>query len=225
MQLLNLIDLMTIYPDLFDTFTVPEGCNRDDIVNAILFRSGRSYPLYQDPVVFQNMLNILMHQIAPTAARLQETTQYDYDPIENYNRYEEGVRHNVNINTSQATVEGTTESATEATTIGNQNDTNTHDVSAYDSSTYTADSKDTLSGHTDTTVNTSDNGKQSSLQTGSGSNTGDEHYENHMHGNIGVTTTQQMIQQERDIALFNIYQWIAVEVDVKLFYGLYNTVR
>lgn len=35
------------------------------------------------------------------------------------------------------------------------------------------------------------------------------HHEGHVHGNIGVTTSQQMLQSELDIARFNIYENIA----------------
>lgn len=41
-------------------------------------------------------------------------------------------------------------------------------------------------------------------------------------GNIGVTTTQSMINQERDISLFSIYDWIATNLEIELFVGNYT---
>ena len=41
--------------------------------------------------------------------------------------------------------------------------------------------------------------------TNNGEATGDETVTERIHGNIGVTTTQQMLEQERKIAVYNIY--------------------
>lgn len=51
---------------------------------------------------------------------------------------------------------------------------------------------------------------------------GDESYTEHTHGNIGVTTNQQMITEELElIRRFNIYDWIAERVEADLFVMVY----
>lgn len=54
------------------------------------------------------------------------------------------------------------------------------------------------------------NGTDSGTVEHSGNENGDSHHEewSRMHGNIGVTTTQKMIQEERDISEFDIIQYI-----------------
>ena len=123
---------------------------------------------------------------------------------------------------------------------------NEHTVSAYNSSSYQADSKDTKSGGPSTTYGKVDtaSGQDSTgygktdtasgddktqygkTDTASGVDTTEygktddlEHGENieyhrYRHANVGVTTNQQLIEQE--LALlehFNIYDWIAAKFE------------
>lgn len=63
--------------------------------------------------------------------------------------------------------------------------TNTNDISAMNSTTYQPDNKQG-NEHDDTDI-----------------------YESRIHGNIGVTTTQQMITQERVLARDNLIEWVS----------------
>lgn len=50
-----------------------------------------------------------------------------------------------------------------------------------------------------------------------------EHYNGRAHGNIGVTTNQQMIEQELSLlGSFNIYQWIAKQFAADLTLGVWD---
>lgn len=73
-----------------------------------------------------------------------------------------------------------------------QNDTVNTNTSAYDSSSYVPDAQSVSNG--------------SSNSTSNGTNTNDR--TGRTHGNIGVTTSQQMLQSELDIAKWNIYKHI-----------------
>lgn len=68
----------------------------------------------------------------------------------------------------------------------------------------------------------------SDTQTHGGTNGRDEsedttdHFTQHLHGNIGVTTNQEMINQELDLLQkFHIYDWIAMQIETDLFIMLY----
>ena len=120
---------------------------------------------------------------------------------------------------------------------GTEDSTTTHSTSAYDSaSTFTnrdkteldkdtsdtgsvTTEKDTTEGGTITTEkDTTDGGTVSVTGTGSDTGTVSRHYtasdtgtvthRRTEQGNIGITTTQQMIKEEREIALFNVYTYI-----------------
>ena len=50
---------------------------------------------------------------------------------------------------------------------------------------------------------------------------GDSWHTGRTHGNIGVTTSQQMIQAERQVLEFNFYQWLANEFKKRFCVALY----
>ena len=91
--------------------------------------------------------------------------------------------------------------------------TNLNQVKAFDTAanTFTDKEKDTVSNSGSTTY-----GKTNTNTTRYGHTNGNTYSKNdteqiRAHGNIGVTTTQQMIEQERDMAKFNIFQFILDE--------------
>lgn len=108
-----------------------------------------------------------------------------YNPIENYDRHEEGgwndSGHTVTNNTSH------TESSASASDTHSAEDK----VAAFNSSDYEKNNKDTS---TDTSSNSGQSdGSSDGEVTSSNSHTFNGY---RVHGNIGVTTSMQMIQQE-----------------------------
>lgn len=80
---------------------------------------------------------------------------------------------------------------TDSTTGTEASGTDTGKVSAYDSNTFVNKDLSESSSEGTTTVD--------------GTNT----HEGHLYGNIGVTTSQEMLKQELDIARFNLFDQIA----------------
>lgn len=127
----------------------------------------------------------------------------DYNPIENYNSTE---TETTNINGSTSTVSsGVNTTATEFS--GNSTSENIETLSPYDTENFNNNSKNTMTdtngSNTNTTINTSD--------TTSGNNTQEHNRTLKRSGNIGVTTTQQMLQSEfelRKTDLINDYFFI-----------------
>lgn len=120
--------------------------------------------------------------------KLYNTMTMDYNPINNYDRSEEW--DDTNTNTHNTTNTTATNTTTNASTE--------QKVSAYNVSTYQPDNIATSSG----------TGTQQATNTDSGTNNSTNKRKGRAYGNIGVTTTQQMIAQERDIADFDIYSII-----------------
>ena len=103
---------------------------------------------------------------------------------------------------------------------GSGSNTSIDTVSAYDSNLFENDKKNDVSTSNETTSNTTtenirtDNLNES--KTGSSHNTRTDNLKEsytsnrhgRLHGNIGVTTSQQMLQSELDIAKWNIYEQI-----------------
>ena len=114
--------------------------------------------------------------------------------------------------------------------------TDTKEISAYNTAGYQADNKDTVAHgkKTDDDLTyekkTDDDltyGKQTADNMTYGhkitdEKTGKSTYTEHTHGNIGVTTNQEMIRQELELLeAFDIYDWIAAKVEKELFLQIY----
>lgn len=125
---------------------------------------------------------------------------------------------------------GTTKSETKGSTSPAQTTTTkTNTVAAYDSSTYQpkeqttesivlntagSDSTDSEGSYNEVNQRRLDESKTNSNseyinKNAIGQHTEDETHTAHLYGNIGVTTSQQMLQSELDIARFNLYEQIA----------------
>lgn len=127
--------------------------------------------------------------------------------------------------------DGRTLDLVDETTLDTTN-TNTHDVSAYDSSTYQpADKSVTEDDGTNTTTHTgTDTLEQTGTDTlartgndtlshsgtitdsfGEGMSTKNDQevkHSGHIHGNVGVTTSQMMLSSELELAEWNLYEHI-----------------
>lgn len=113
------------------------------------------------------------------------------------------------------------------TQTSNASRTEEHKVSAFDSSTYSPESQNTVSDNAGATANETNKNTTTSTNSGTATETNyhDEtqtgtHSNNETttsqnlhtgarHGNIGVTTSQQMLEQEFKVALFSFYDRVA----------------
>lgn len=165
--------------------------------------------------------------------------QLEYNPIENYNRVETSTNtrtpdltretDTTTTTTAEQTSDGTAQinqTRETAVTPANVQTVSARDVAPYDSTTMQPQSRDTVTqtGTTTTTDTYSGNpdtthGESQTQSTGSGSTTETEtgtdttEIESQISGNIGVTTSQQMIESEMQLAAkMNI--WKIIEKDI-----------
>lgn len=160
------------------------------------------YPDYICPNMWHNFeaYNI-MH--AFDLKQAQYAFYADYNPLENYNGETEHIHTKDNgdeTRTHKTGGDGGTHNT--VTTEALANTYTQHDVTTYDNSTPRMDSKDTQSGGNRVTddLHTEDKTVHgtTSKTIGETTYTGDEVYHEieKKHGNLGVTTTQQMIDSE-----------------------------
>jgi hypothetical protein len=112
------------------------------------------------------------------------------------------------------------------------------EVSAFNSDSWTNSDRNTSTGDTHGEENINGNETMRGSDTISGTDRGEtsetrknsadedentkEVFKQHLHGNIGVTTNQDMIEQELALlAHFNIYSWIAMNIRESLFLEVY----
>ena len=226
---------------LFDLFTIPSGLNKDTLLNNLLAETAELEVLYPNPIVMKNLIGVWSQKQVPVWERLLKTTQYKYNPIENYDRYEEGTTQD----TGSANKSGTASETGNESRNGADNRTIDRDRGGTDTTTDTINEAHFIAGfdsqasgdndglvkqsrdeHTNTAVTrygsteditdntahteTNNSTKNSTHgETETTNNTGKHSL--HVHGNIGVMSAQTMIQQQREIDLFNLYDIIIEE--------------
>lgn len=212
---LSVLGLYRYNDGLFNNLHLPEGFtdqDRETVISNILADCAELECLYPNFNTMQFLIGAWSSLELPVWQRVYNASKLEYNPIENYNRTEtETVTDNrteahsgndMNQHSGKDTSSGSmTGSETHSGT-----DTATNKVTAYDANTlYDHDSNNMVHGHKVSDNNTTSGsltyGKLEVFTHGESiAHTGDTTRENHTAGNIGVTTSQQMLQQEIDIA-------------------------
>lgn len=150
---MSLLGLYNWDSTILDGLVVPDGVDRNTVINNLLRECAELEVLYPQPEAMKFFVTEWAKERLPVWKRLETTLHYEYDPISNYDRKEEW------------TDEGN--GSSETLTAGyNSADADVPETKS------SANSKGKRMGHS--------------------------------YGNIGVTTTQQMIEQERRISEFDI---------------------
>ena len=192
---------------VFDDIVLPSGIDKDTLVNTIKLQAGSFEMLYSDPIFLTASINIWSKGWLETWKKWVEALAAEYDPIENYNRYEDlKIEHSGSDNRSGRTQSSDNRSGSN-TQNGSMNESNsstsTDQVSAFNSSSFQDKDKNTSSGSGNTTSNSSGSFTDNNIGNIQNSEQGTDQYTdkhtNHIHGNIGVTTSQQMLASELDI--------------------------
>lgn len=172
---------------IFDSIILPEGLDKDTVINMILVNCAEQSMVYTDPAFFKKMLPIWCKTKIKGWEKLYKTTVVEYNPIENYNRTEEW------------TDTGKTNANSEVYSKSTVGGTGTEQVQGFDSASFVDRNKTTSSSDSSTSGNSNQTENSTNTRKGVAK------------GNIGVTTTQQMLEEERRIAKFDIYSQIVAD--------------
>lgn len=197
---------------IFDLLSLPSGIDKDDCVDNIMMECGEFETLYSDPFFMRAAVGTWSKKHYRTFEKWINALNLEYNPLENYDRQEDWTDTGNKQNTLDFTDATTTKTTGKTTTEGTseQNGFTEDQVSAFDSNTYQESEKhivDTDESHEDE-VNSTNEMINSSEQNTEGNEDSENVHSGRIHGNIGVTTSQQMLQSELDIARFNIIQEI-----------------
>lgn len=183
---------MTLYgmykydPTLFDGVILPDGMDKTIMVNQIIRQSGDLFPYYQVPPEVKTAITEWFTRRKDNFAKLWQGFTAEYNPIENYDRHEDS-----------------TETPDITHTLNNSGEdasTNEADVQGYNAGDYVPNSRTISSGTSST--------------NGTDKETGTRTYTSRIHGNIGVTTSAQMLEGELELRRnFDIYALIAAEFE------------
>lgn len=223
------LDLLEADENLFSNMVLPDGIDRDTVIDTIIEKYGMTALYRPDPYYMKKFIGVWSRRKLLTWKKLYNTLTLEYNPIDNTDKYEDytDTRETVRETSGTATVAATgTDARTENETTGtSKNETVEHDVSAENASDYQADTRDSTRSNTDDTRKNTASGSTSTESNGT--NTGTETYTDtfnhtlHTHGNIGVTTTQQMIEAERESVRYNLYEEIANDYQLAFCLDIY----
>ena len=150
MATLSLLGLYSFRGDILDDFKLPEGIDRDNFIEMLLFDTAELELLTPDPDIMKQLLGRWSNVRVNAWSKMLDTETVEYNPIHNYDRQEDWLDN------------GTGSSITDLSVAG-FNDADMADRE----------------------------------RTGTGTTTQSRHTAR-ISGNIGVTTTQQMLESERE---------------------------
>ena len=183
---LTLYGMYQYDPTLFDGVTLPEGMDKTLMVNQIIRQSGDLFPYYQAPPQVKTAITEWFTRRKDNFAKLWQGFTAEYNPIENYDRQEDS-----------------TETPNITHTLSNSGQdvsTNEADVQGYNGTDYVPNSRTKSSGTSST--------------NGTDTESGTRTYTSRIHGNIGVTTSAQMLEGELALRKsMDIYALIAAEFE------------
>lgn len=233
MAFMSVMGLYNFDNTLLDSMVFPTGVDGALLKNNIILETAELEVIYPDPSFFKTAVGLWSHTRIVTWERVYNASLQEYNPIENYNRYEEETTDGSRIHSGTDST-ATTESGTNATDgsisrtvsgtesgTANQNHSTTNQITAFDSNSLqthdksTATAEDTTSATRSGTETETNDTTVTDSKTGSATITHGEQIadsgsrESHIHGNIGVTTSQQMLESELEVApKLNIYDYI-----------------
>lgn len=198
LTLIGLEQFMQLNDDsLFTDLVLPEDIDKDVLVNNILLNGSDFEVIYPDPQFLKEAITLWSKKWNRTFAKWVTALDIEYAPLENYDRKEDySDTLNKGIKTS-----GRRDNGNERSFDQYHNETETQ-VSAYDSSSYQPSEKTTE------TPSGKIIDKFGEGTSGSETENSKTVHDGRIHGNIGVTTSQQMLQSELDIAQWNLYEHI-----------------
>lgn len=164
MALFSIMGMYEYNPTIFDGFQVPEGINRETVINNILLNCAELEIIYSDDDIMKLAISTWSESNQISWNKLYKTMTIDYNPLWNVDAYieEVGSGNRQNQGTSVDAVQG------------------------FNSSSWADANKNTINANDDFSDT------RSIRRT----------------GNIGVTSSQQLIQAEREVADFNMVEYI-----------------
>lgn len=187
---ITLIGLYNFDNTLFDGLNLPEEIDKEEFINNLLMSSGEFEVLYADYDFLKFAIGVWSKKWYRTFEKWLEGMKATWNPIENYDRYEEITditgRKLENQSNGLNTIKGKNTDKVE------------NKVSAYDSSSYSPESFNESNGSSESEneVINEDKLKEDT----------DFKHTAHIHGNIGVTQSGEMLLNWYEVSKWSLYE-------------------
>lgn len=216
MLTLSFLGMVQQVPSLIDstTFPLPEGLSHEVLDPLLLAETAELEIMYPEPNTLAVVITAWATARGPAWGRMAAALSATYNPIHNYDRSESWTEGKQGSDHGQ----GTTAKTGSSTSSGTTGSTVTKDVAGYNSSAANVPKdKDTASGTSSGQISTGEQGEWSDSRTTAEQVT----RSGSVSGNIGVTTSQQMIEAELELRKIDIYKLIIREFTQMFCLGVY----
>lgn len=196
---LSIIGLYNHDESIFDNLSLPDGVDTDTVKESILMECAELELLYPDFDFMKNAIGVWCAKETPFWEKVREMETAEYNPIENYDRYDTEVENTdrAHDNNANNVVSGTT--TNKGKDISVENGYNRELVAGYDSETPKLNNE-TRNNHTSNANTESETkGQTAQLNTEKGKENENRVKSLHSHGNVGVTTVAQMMKEMIDV--------------------------
>lgn len=182
--LLSIRGLLNWDPDLLDALMLPDGIDADTVKANIIMECSELEVWLPDPDTFRQALRYWSRARMEIWSHLNDTLHYDYNPIWNKDGTITENRTLLSKDNEERDLASSADSSAE------------NKVAAFNAAAYqNSDQNTSMASGTDT--GTIDRTRDDT-----------ENVTRREQGNIGITSTQQLIKEEREIAEFDIYSYI-----------------
>lgn len=176
---LTLIGLYKYDPAVFANLTFPAAIDDKIFIDSLLLEYGECPLIYPDYDFMKLAIGAWCRKWYANFERIAAALNAEYNPIHNYDKTETWTENETNENNRELT----------NNTVYSQDETNENQVSAYNESDYQPDSKNILDSDSTTNIETSEEENKERQNTKTG----------RVYGNIGVTQSSEMVQNELDL--------------------------
>lgn len=185
--------------DLWQWFDVPEPLVKQTARLRILLETDGLELLYPNYTGMCQAISVWTGSRMPVWQRQAATLLMRYEALDNYDRQEDG------WDTRTDNLKHTRTDNLKAQLANTGKDTTTAKVAGYDAGTSALVNREQSEVSLGTGSTTDNTGTQTMDDTGTQST----HHAWRVHGNIGTVTAQDMLKQEREVALYDLYGMIA----------------
>lgn len=191
-------------PSYIDDNNVVHTLNRDDVINNILLQCAELELIYPSPQMMKFAIGIWSASNLRTWDKLYKSMFLEYNPIWNVDAIETETETNErDISRLHSGTNNETLNLTDAETV---NLTDTESVQGFNSNQWSESKKNVKSGSDNIIHTGTDNTSISNNETVNDDN--ERILSKRRTGNIGVTSSQSLIQAEREVAEFSIIEYI-----------------
>lgn len=188
---------------LFDGLSLPDGLDKTTLVNNLVMELDGIEVLYPEPAFMKSAITAWSAKQLPVWSKLYETLFYEYDPIWNKDAHYTDTETRDLEAGRQMTDNDTGTGSSQASGSG----TDTSSTAAFNSPSYTPREQDTTQSSSSASYSNSLNKTVHENSTDTGTIT----HVRREYGNIGITTTQQMIEEQRQSVKFSIMDYIIAD--------------